>query len=257
MSATPLAVWPAAGARRTRDGPLPLCQPCRASSQNATSRRACRCLQRRLRGAPQHMQRLRARRRNDWFSCVPLPGVIEVQSRANGLTRCTRGVWAAGCEGVRKLYGVLRSDMARPGDTHGGYGRSMAGRLVRARANAGRPIALVLVRRRVRLRAAARGRLRGGLGGATGLSAGGIAALGAARWSTYDVRAALDGGLPGPLDAARARALAGLDGGPSVLPGGDAVGMALSYAMLRRWGFTVEQVTVAPPRRQSGTPSPT
>ena len=31
----------------------------------------------------------------------------------------------------------------------------------------------------------------------------------------------------------------------SVLPGGDAVGMGLSYAMLRRWGFTVEQVTVA------------
>jgi uncharacterized protein (TIRG00374 family) len=30
----------------------------------------------------------------------------------------------------------------------------------------------------------------------------------------------------------------------SVLPGGDAVGIALSYSMLRRWGFTVEQVTV-------------
>ncbi len=30
----------------------------------------------------------------------------------------------------------------------------------------------------------------------------------------------------------------------SVLPGGDAVGMAMSYSMLRRWGFTVEQVTV-------------
>jgi putative heme transporter len=29
-----------------------------------------------------------------------------------------------------------------------------------------------------------------------------------------------------------------------VLPAGDAVGMALSYSMLRRWGFTVEQVTV-------------
>jgi uncharacterized protein (TIRG00374 family) len=29
-----------------------------------------------------------------------------------------------------------------------------------------------------------------------------------------------------------------------VLPGGDAVGIALSYSMLRRWGFTVEQVTV-------------
>jgi uncharacterized protein (TIRG00374 family) len=30
----------------------------------------------------------------------------------------------------------------------------------------------------------------------------------------------------------------------SVLPGGDAVGIALSYSMLRRWGFSVEQVTV-------------
>ncbi|MDX6628407.1 MAG: putative heme transporter, partial [Gaiellales bacterium] len=30
----------------------------------------------------------------------------------------------------------------------------------------------------------------------------------------------------------------------SVLPGGDAVGIALSYSMLRRWGYTVEQVTV-------------
>jgi putative heme transporter len=30
----------------------------------------------------------------------------------------------------------------------------------------------------------------------------------------------------------------------SVLPGGDAVGIAMSYSMLRRWGFSVEQVTV-------------
>ena len=30
----------------------------------------------------------------------------------------------------------------------------------------------------------------------------------------------------------------------SVLPGGDAVGIGLSYAMLRRWGFGVEQVAV-------------
>jgi uncharacterized protein (TIRG00374 family) len=30
----------------------------------------------------------------------------------------------------------------------------------------------------------------------------------------------------------------------NVLPGGDAVGIALSYSMLRRWGFSVEQVTV-------------
>ena len=37
----------------------------------------------------------------------------------------------------------------------------------------------------------------------------------------------------------------------SVLPGGDAVGIALSYSMLRRWGFTVEQVTVGE-RRDDG-----
>jgi uncharacterized protein (TIRG00374 family) len=30
----------------------------------------------------------------------------------------------------------------------------------------------------------------------------------------------------------------------SVLPGGDAVGIAISYSMLRRWGFSIEQVTV-------------
>ena len=30
----------------------------------------------------------------------------------------------------------------------------------------------------------------------------------------------------------------------SVLPAGDAVGIAISYSMLRRWGFTVEQVTM-------------
>jgi uncharacterized protein (TIRG00374 family) len=31
----------------------------------------------------------------------------------------------------------------------------------------------------------------------------------------------------------------------NVLPGGDAVGMAVSYSMLRRWGFRVEQVAIA------------
>lgn len=31
----------------------------------------------------------------------------------------------------------------------------------------------------------------------------------------------------------------------SVMPGGDAIGMALSYSMLRRWGFRVEQVAVS------------
>jgi uncharacterized protein (TIRG00374 family) len=31
----------------------------------------------------------------------------------------------------------------------------------------------------------------------------------------------------------------------NVMPGGDAIGLALSYAMLRRWGFRVEQVAVA------------
>ena len=37
----------------------------------------------------------------------------------------------------------------------------------------------------------------------------------------------------------------------SVLPGGDAVGIAISFSMLRRWGFTVEQVTVGQ-RRDDG-----
>ena len=31
----------------------------------------------------------------------------------------------------------------------------------------------------------------------------------------------------------------------SVMPGGDAIGMALSYSMLRKWNFRVEQVAVA------------
>jgi uncharacterized protein (TIRG00374 family) len=31
----------------------------------------------------------------------------------------------------------------------------------------------------------------------------------------------------------------------NVLPGGDAIGMAVSYSMLRRWGFRVEQVAIA------------
>src|SRR3954463_13192392 len=31
----------------------------------------------------------------------------------------------------------------------------------------------------------------------------------------------------------------------AVLPGGDAVGMGISYAMLRRWGFSVQRVAVA------------
>jgi uncharacterized protein (TIRG00374 family) len=31
----------------------------------------------------------------------------------------------------------------------------------------------------------------------------------------------------------------------NVLPGGDAIGVAVSYAMLRRWGFRVEQVAIA------------
>jgi uncharacterized protein (TIRG00374 family) len=31
----------------------------------------------------------------------------------------------------------------------------------------------------------------------------------------------------------------------NILPGGDAIGMAVSYSMLRRWGFRVEQVAIA------------
>ncbi len=31
----------------------------------------------------------------------------------------------------------------------------------------------------------------------------------------------------------------------NVLPGGDAIGMAVSYSMLRRWGYRIEQVAIA------------
>ena len=43
----------------------------------------------------------------------------------------------------------------------------------------------------------------------------------------------------------------------SVLPGGDAVGIGLSYAMLRKWGFGSSRWPSAPRRPRSGTPSRT
>ena len=127
------------------------------------------------------------------------------------------------------------------------YRRRMAGRLAaRAKANAGRVIALVLVV--------------------------GVFAFVLPRVADYgDVWDAVDRpehGAASPRSSSRRSinlatfgppwmaALPGLSflhalvmsqastAAASVLPGGDAVGMGLSYAMLRRWGFTVEQVTV-------------
>ena len=78
----------------------------------------------------------------------------------------------------------------------------------------------------------------------TGLSGGGIAALAI----TAIVNLATFGppwmALPG-LSFMHALVLSQAStAAASVLPGGDAVGIAISYSMLRRWGFTVEQVTV-------------
>ena len=111
-SAMPLAVWPAAGERRTPSlAPCPC--PDRPSLQMRLPR-ACACLQRRLRGAPQHMQRLRARLRNDWSSCEPLPwgdGSVGL-NRMDTTSLYGRGL-GSGCQGVRNLYGVHRSGMPR------------------------------------------------------------------------------------------------------------------------------------------------
>jgi putative heme transporter len=79
----------------------------------------------------------------------------------------------------------------------------------------------------------------------SGLGGGGIAALAAAAI----VNLATFGppwmaALPG-LSFLHAMVLSQAStAASSVLPGGDAVGMALGYSMLRRWGFSVEQVTV-------------
>jgi uncharacterized protein (TIRG00374 family) len=116
----------------------------------------------------------------------------------------------------------------------------------RARANAGHAIALVLVVAvfaYVLPRVADYGDVWNAL---TSLSAGGVAALAAAaliNLATFAPpwMAALPGlSMPRALVMSQASTAAS-----SVLPGGDAVGMGLSYSMLRRWGFTVEQVTVA------------
>lgn len=122
----------------------------------------------------------------------------------------------------------------------------MATRLTaRARASAGRVVALLLVIgifAFVLPRVADYGDVWDAL---QGLSTGGSAALAAAailNLATFGPpwMAALPGlSFLHALVMSQASTAAA-----SVLPGGDAVGIALSYSMLRRWGFTIEQVTV-------------
>jgi putative heme transporter len=116
----------------------------------------------------------------------------------------------------------------------------------RAKANAGRLLALVLVVGAfafVLPRVADYGDVWAAV---TSLSAAGIAALAL----TAVINLATFGppwiaALPG-LSFVHALVMSQAStAAASVLPGGDAVGMGLSYAMLRRWGFTAEQVTVA------------
>lgn len=117
--------------------------------------------------------------------------------------------------------------------------------VARVKANAGRVIAILLVVgvfAFVLPRVADYGQVWDTM---TGLSARGIAGLLAAAV----VNLATFGppwmaALPG-LSFVRSLVLSQAStAAASVLPGGDAVGIALSYSMLRRWGFSVEQVTV-------------
>lgn len=123
----------------------------------------------------------------------------------------------------------------------------MAGRLAeRAKANAGRVIALVLVIgvfAFVLPRVADYGDVWDAV---TSLSAAGIAALAvAALINLLTFGPPWVAALPG-LSYLHALVMSQAStAAASVLPGGDAVGMGLSYSMLRRWGFTPEQVTVA------------
>ena len=123
----------------------------------------------------------------------------------------------------------------------------MASRLAaRAKANAGRAIALILVVgvfAFVLPRVADYGDVWNAL---TSLSAAGIAALAvAALINLATFGPPWVAALPG-LSYLHALVMSQAStAASSVLPGGDAVGMGLSYSMLRSWGFTAEQVTVA------------
>jgi putative heme transporter len=123
----------------------------------------------------------------------------------------------------------------------------MGGRLAaRARSNAGHAIALafvVAVFAFVLPRVADYGDVWDAL---TNLSAGGTAVLIAValiNLATFAPpwMAALPGlSMTHALVMSQASTAAA-----GVLPGGDAVGIGISYAMLRRWGYTLEQVAVA------------
>ena len=115
----------------------------------------------------------------------------------------------------------------------------------RVRANAGRAIALVLVVgvfAVVLPRVADYGevwRIVSGLSGGNVVALAAVALLNLATFGPPWMAALPSLSLVRSLVLSQASTAAS-----SVLPGGDAVGMAMSYAMLRRWGFTVEQVTV-------------
>ncbi len=195
--------------------------------------------------------------------------------RRPALPPCTPGVWAASSQGVRKLYGLgsavrgrraprqFRRKMAtgRPAQTpdrrHAERADPLRQGLWSADAQAREGERGTCVRdcprhRRVRVRAAPRGRLRAGLGCLLGLGPRGVGellAIAIVNLATFGPpwMAALPGlSFMHSLVLSQASTAAA-----SVLPGGDAVGIAISYSMLRRWGFTVEQVTVGS-RRDDG-----
>ena len=122
----------------------------------------------------------------------------------------------------------------------------MANRLaVRARANAGRAIAIALVVgvfAFVLPRVADYGQVWDAMSSLSARGIAGLLAVAIVNLATFGPpwMAALPGlSFMHALVLSQASTAAA-----SVLPGGDAVGIAISYSMLRRWGFTVEQVTV-------------
>jgi uncharacterized protein (TIRG00374 family) len=123
----------------------------------------------------------------------------------------------------------------------------MAGPLAaRVKANAGRAIAVVFVVAVfafVLPRVADYGDVRDalenlGTGGAAGLAV--VALINLATFAPPWMAA-----LPG-LSMTHALVMSQAStAAAAVLPGGDAVGMGISYAMLRRWGFSIQRVAVA------------
>jgi uncharacterized protein (TIRG00374 family) len=115
----------------------------------------------------------------------------------------------------------------------------------RAKANAGRLVSLALVVgvfAFVLPRVADYGDVWHAVTGLSALGTAGLVATAIVNLATF--APPWMAALPG-LSFVRALVLSQAStAAASVLPGGDAVGIAISYSMLRRWGFTVEQVTV-------------